>query len=161
MTDRVTTFVDAVHVELAKPTLHGIATEYVIGAKLWATNAKPPMLKWKRGDIDHDVPKVSGGDIAPIFTRNQTLIIAVWDVDEEAVDLLFDNMIRAVRIAAGGTQNMKIGRFSWLTEEKPGWLNCGAALQGFIVADLDLAASPIATVSILIGSQTHSESLDV
>lgn len=169
MADPCRVFIDAVHAKLA--LLHGAAVPYVVGAKKWHANGAPPLVKWARGFFDHDIAKTTGGDVAPIYTRNQTLLIRVWseatkaeveadeDASEEAVDALFNNLIRAVRFASG-VNELRIGRFSWITEDKPGWLNRGAALEGFIVTDLPLPASPSATVRVTIQSQTHTQKLD-
>lgn len=169
MTDRCAAFVAAVHAELAKPELHGSVVPHLLGAKKWNCNGSPPVVRWKRGRIQHDAPKKVGGDTSPIYTRSQTLIVRVWaeaderfddDASEAAAELLFDNLIRAARIVAGGADRLFIGEFEWLSEEKPGWLVRGAAIEGFLVADLDLPGSPYPTVTTTILTQTHTEALD-
>lgn len=168
MADRVKTFVAAVHSALA--TIHGSAVPSKVGAKFWHANGAPPLIKWARGDVDHDAAKTQGGNTPAIYTRNQTLLIRVWDdatvaektadesADEDAADRLFTNLIRAIRQVLG-SEHVKIGRFRWVTEEKPGWLNRGAALEGFIVADLQIADSDTPAVLVTIGSQTHTQTL--
>jgi len=167
--DRVRTFVESVHTALT--TIHGSTVPYKLGAKHWHANAAPPLIKWAWGDIDHDVAKTQGGTDPSIYTRNQTLLIRVWDdateaqkiadeyTDEEHVTALFEDLLRAIRQVAGAG-NFKIGRFRWITEDKPGWLNRGAALEGFIVADLQVSASSTAPVLVTIESQTHTQTLD-
>lgn len=169
MADRVKTVVDAVHAALA--TIHGSTVPYLLGAKHWHANSAPPLVKWARGDVSHDAAKTQGGNTPAIYTRNQTLLIRVWDdatvaqkvadesKDEEAADLLFSNLLRAIRQVLGA-EHVKIGPFRWITEDKPGWLNRGAALEGFIVADLQIADSDTPPVLVTITSQTHTQTLD-
>jgi hypothetical protein len=169
MADAVRLFVEAVHSRLA--VIHGSTVKHLLGAKHWHANASPPLVKWAWGDIDHDVAKTTGGETAAIYTRNQTLLIRVWDdatvaqkcvdeyTDEEAATALFSDLLRALRIVVG-TTNFKIGRFRWITEDKPGWLNRGAALEGFIVADIQVPESSTPAVLVEITTQTHTQTLD-
>jgi hypothetical protein len=169
MADRVRVFVEAVHAALA--TIHGTTVPHLLGAKHWHANSAPPLVKWAWGDIDHEAAKVTGGETAAILTRNQTLLIRVWDdatvaqkcvdeyTDEEAVTLLFDDLLRAIRQVVGATEH-KIGRFRWISEEKPGWLNRGAALEGFISVDLQVSESHSPAVLVTIETQTHTQTLD-
>lgn len=161
MADAVTTFIEAVHTELAKPELHGATMLHCIGAKHWKEHKQPPFIKWRRADITHAAVKGKNADSPTIYTRNQTLILSVWMADEEACELMLDNVIRAARIAAGGSDNLRPGRFVWVTEETPGagWESLGAALLGDMTVDLQIAESPHATVRVTIESQQHTITL--
>jgi hypothetical protein len=169
MADRCKVYIDAVHTELAKAELHGSAVPYVVGRLHWNANGAPPLVKWARGDIDHSEPKKQVGENPTIYDRNQQLAIRVWaeadervdkDASEAAADTLLTNVLRACRIVSGSA-SLRIGRFSWVTEDKPGWLNRGAALEGFVVVDLPIPSTDVEVVRVMLTSQMHTRELDV
>lgn len=159
MADAVSNFIAAVHVELAKAELHGSAVPNKVGAKRWGEHSCHPLIKWKRGDISHAATKGTSGSSPTIYTRNQTLILMIWTADEESCEVLLDNVIRAARIAAGGSDNLRPGRFVWATEDHSGWENKGAALIGDLTVDLQIAESATPPVMVTIGTQTHTITL--
>ncbi|MEN6535500.1 MAG: hypothetical protein ABFD89_17685 [Bryobacteraceae bacterium] len=158
MTDPVRTFIDAVHVKLS--ALQGVTIPAVILAKNWNENVAKPVVKWKYGRVSHEKTTTAKIVDADIGGEVQVLTICVWAVDEDACRVIKNNLWRAMRAVSGGP-NIEMGEWDWITENKPGWMNDGAALQGASKVHL---AVPIVdggrtNRKALITSQTHTEEL--
>lgn len=158
MTDSARQFILDVHARFATLAPPGI--EPKIGANEWSLNCDCPAIKWKYGAIRHEKPDKTGGAESPIGTEIQTFIVAIWCEDEEACRSAKNNILRAARYVSGGGSNTETGSFDWITEDKPGWMNKGAALQGSIAVRLQIPSTEGGRRYAPIRSQTHTEELD-
>ena len=155
MADPGVALILATHTKFAE--FNGAAIAPVIGRKSWSLNGDLPQIKWCFGNIKHDAPDKTGGKDAPIATEIQVFNVRIWMPDDETCRIAKNNLIRAFRIAAGGTPNVSFGDWSWITEDHAAYSNKGSALEGAMAARLQVPIVEGGRGIARFTSQTHSE----
>lgn len=137
MADVARDFIDSVMVELAKVrALEGAKplVKYDVEAVFNTKQRKEPHVWWWYGGIGHGTAPEGSSENQAIYTEQQDLELAIWDVDKETARSLKNDLIAACYNIGGGG-NVSPARFTWATEEVPGHSRRGDVLTGTITVD--------------------------
>lgn len=137
--DAAVALIEQVHAKLEE--LQGERVRLSIGQLAKNQHSALPHVFWVYGGISNAPADVIGSSQAAIYTDVEEFAVCIWHETQAECRATRRNLLRALSLVAH-RPNVTIGRFAWLTEERPAWMNRGHQLAGPLTVRMPLPKAP-------------------